>query len=123
MPDELITIGNFQFLPEAEAARMHLAAQGIPAFVADGETVNMDWFLGNAVAYIKLQVPVAQAAAARAALDDMRALAKRREGSGREKADVSVCLVFLQSSIDTWTLSTPRSVAFLSRPSSRGRAV
>jgi hypothetical protein len=60
MPDDLVTIRGFEFLHEAEAARMCLEAEGIQAFLADAETVNMDWGLGNAVGYIKLQVPTSQ---------------------------------------------------------------
>jgi hypothetical protein len=92
MADELITVGNFQFVPEAEAARMHLEAEGILAFIADAETVNMDWFLGNAIGYIKLQVPAAQAAAARAALESMRTLHSQRAAASREGAEAPVCL-------------------------------
>lgn len=35
---------------------MHLEAEGIQAHLSDAETVNMDWLLGNALGYIKLQV-------------------------------------------------------------------
>jgi hypothetical protein len=64
MTDDLVTVGQYQFLAEAEAARMHLDAEGIPAFLSDAETVNMDWLLGNAIGYIKLAVPRGQADAA-----------------------------------------------------------
>jgi hypothetical protein len=72
MDDDLATVGSYQFLAEAEAARSHLEAEGIPAFLADAEVVNMDWLLGNAVGYIKLQVPRGRADAARAVLDAAR---------------------------------------------------
>jgi len=40
MADELVTVGNFQFLPEAEFAQMRLESEGIQAFLADGQTLN-----------------------------------------------------------------------------------
>jgi hypothetical protein len=69
MADDLVTVATFEFLPLAEAARAHLIAEGIPAFLSDAETVYMAWSLGNALGYIKLQVPEAQAERARGILD------------------------------------------------------
>src|ERR1700730_9651413 len=69
MADDLLTVATFEFLPLAEAARAHLIAEGIPAFLSDAETVYMAWSLGNALGYIKLQVPEAQAERARRILD------------------------------------------------------
>lgn len=68
MVDKLVTVGGFQFAPEAEAARMCLEAEGIRAFIVDAEIVSMDWLIGNAVGYIKLQVPQSQAEQALAVL-------------------------------------------------------
>jgi hypothetical protein len=70
MADDLVTVATFEFLPLAEAARAHLIAEGIPAFLWDAETVYMAWSLGNALGYIKLQVPEAQAERARGILDE-----------------------------------------------------
>jgi hypothetical protein len=56
MPNQLVTIETFQTLPEAEAARMYLADQGIEAHLSDAEAVNMTALLGNALGSIKLQV-------------------------------------------------------------------
>ncbi len=69
MADKLVTIASFRFLAEAEAARMHLEGAGVPAFLSDKEVVNIDWLLGNAIGYIKLQVPESQAEAAQAILE------------------------------------------------------
>lgn len=69
MRHELATIARCQFLPEAEAIRLHLEEQGIMTFLADAEIVNVDWFLGNAVGNIKVQVPIAQADEARHLLE------------------------------------------------------
>ncbi len=57
MADELITVATFRFAHEAELARLHLAEVGVRAFIADAETVAMDWLLGNAIGNVKLQVP------------------------------------------------------------------
>src|SRR6266568_6454810 len=92
MADELVTVGNFQYLPEAEFAQMRLEAEGIQAFVADGQLLNNSWFLGNAIGYIKIQVPAAQAEAAAAILERMGALQKERESPGRAQDDAPVCL-------------------------------
>ena len=70
MADDLVTVATFEFLPLAEASRAHLIAEGIPAFLSDAETVYMAWWLGNALGYIKLQVPEAQAERARGILDE-----------------------------------------------------
>jgi len=35
---------------------LQLEGNGITVFLADAETVNMDWLLGNAIGNIKLQV-------------------------------------------------------------------
>jgi len=73
MPDNLVTVATFQFLPAAEASRLRLEEEGISVFLADVNTVSIDWFLGNAVGYIKLQVPLANASHARQILDEMEA--------------------------------------------------
>jgi hypothetical protein len=51
--DEPVTIAHFPFPTAAEAARLRLEAEGIPAFLADAETVGLDW--------IKLEVPASEA--------------------------------------------------------------
>jgi hypothetical protein len=61
MDEKLVTVATYRFLAEAEMARMHLADEGIQAFIADGQTITMDWFLGNALGYIKLEVAESQA--------------------------------------------------------------
>jgi hypothetical protein len=91
MAGDLVTVGTFQFLPEAEAARLHLESEGIPAFLADAETVNMNWLLGNAIGYIKLQVPRAQAEAARDVLETMRASRSREPAARAESSQAIYC--------------------------------
>src|SRR5438132_7874702 len=90
--NELVTVGNFQFLPEAEAARMHLESHGIPAFLADAETVNMDWLLGNAIGYIKLQVASGRAEEAETILERVHAQRGATEAESAAGADTVECL-------------------------------
>jgi hypothetical protein len=92
MPGKLVTVGSFQFLPEAETVRTNLEHEGIRAFVSDAETVNADWFLGNAIGYIKLQVESEQAEAAAAVLEDMRAKQRRHDARALGEIEVPVCL-------------------------------
>ena len=92
MAQALITVANYQFLPEAEAARMHLETEGIPTFLADAETVNMDWFLGNAIGYIKLQVPATRAEEALAARERMRGQRNERPVTASDLAGPPLCL-------------------------------
>jgi hypothetical protein len=79
MDDPVITVEQFEFLPEAEAIRMRLEADGIQVFLADKETVSTDWALGNAIGYIKLQVRQSQAEAARAVIEEIRELRMSRK--------------------------------------------
>jgi hypothetical protein len=89
MVDDLVTIREYECLPEAEAARMHLRAAGIQAVLTDAEAVSMDWVLGNALGYIKLQVPRTKAQAALAALavgaSTRRSRKKKRRRRGEEE--------------------------------------
>src|ERR1043165_3719990 len=62
--EELVTVASFQLANEAELAKLHLEEAGIHSFLADVETVNWDWFLGQAIGYIKVQVLQSQAEAA-----------------------------------------------------------
>jgi ribosomal protein L40E len=92
MVRDLVTVASFQFPAEAEVARMHLQEKGIQAFLADAETVSMDWLLGNAIGYVKLQVPSDQAQAAHSFLEEVRAgHVRNREGS-QPATDAAVCL-------------------------------
>ncbi|MEI8383277.1 MAG: hypothetical protein WCJ09_24375 [Planctomycetota bacterium] len=79
MDDPVITVEQFEFLPDAEAIRMRLESDGIDVFLADKETVSTDWALGNAIGYIKLQVRQSQAEAARAVIEEIRELRKARK--------------------------------------------
>ena len=54
----LTTIGRFSHPLEAQIARARLEAAGIPAFVADEHTINMQWLYSNALGGVRLQVPM-----------------------------------------------------------------
>ena len=61
MKQDLVTVATYRFVLPAEVARLALEQQGILVFVMDSNVVTTDFFLGNAVGYIKLQVPRSQA--------------------------------------------------------------
>ena len=83
LPDmDLVTIGSFRFLPEADALRLHLEEQGIQAFLLGGLTTNADYFLGSAIGFIKIQVPIDQAAQARKIFEETEALWKEQRDAG-----------------------------------------
>ncbi len=87
MPSDFVTIATFATLPEAEAARLRIETDGIPTTIVDAEIVNMDWLLGNAVGYIKLQVPRTRAVAATAVLDQIAAERRERLARADEHGD------------------------------------
>jgi hypothetical protein len=91
MSDQLVTVESYQFLPEAEAVRMHLESEGIAAVLADAETVSTEWALGNAIGYIKLRVPQSQADAAQVILKELRSRRLER-GQSRESDAIGRCL-------------------------------
>ena len=45
----LKTIATYSFPYEAQIARARLDSEGIPAFVADEQTINMQWLYSNAL--------------------------------------------------------------------------
>jgi rRNA maturation endonuclease Nob1 len=61
MNQDLVTVATYRFVLPAEVARLALEQQGVQVFVVDSNVVTTDFFLGNAVGYIKLQVPRSQA--------------------------------------------------------------
>jgi len=64
----LITIARYSLPYEAQLARSRLDAEGIPAFVADEHTINMQWLWSDALGGIRLQVPEPFVEQARAVL-------------------------------------------------------
>ncbi|MDR2875814.1 MAG: DUF2007 domain-containing protein [Methylobacillus sp.] len=52
-----ITIASFSFPHEAHIAQASLEAEGIPAFIADEHTINMQWLFSNALGGVRVRVP------------------------------------------------------------------
>lgn len=68
----LVTISRYSFPYEAHIARARLETEGIPAFVADEHTINMQWLYSDALGGVRLQVPEPYAQAAQAILAEDR---------------------------------------------------
>src|SRR5262245_5852489 len=80
--DDLVTVATFRTAPEAELAKTALDAEGIESFIADAETVTMDWLLGIAVGDVKIQVARSVAERAREYLARRRGIHKTAEPPG-----------------------------------------
>jgi hypothetical protein len=80
--DDLVTIATFRTAPEAELVKTALDAEGIQAFIADAETVTMDWLLGLAIGDVKVQVARRVAAQAREFLAQRRQVHEDDETPG-----------------------------------------
>lgn len=93
MSEKLITVRTFQVLAEAEMVRMILEGEGVRAFLLDAEIVNFNWFLGNAVGYIKLQVPESEVERAVEILERIPEPGSRvSDEEGEDGADENRCL-------------------------------
>ncbi|KGK42730.1 phosphoenolpyruvate synthase [Nitrincola sp. A-D6] len=68
----LVTISRYSFPYEAHIAKSRLDSEGIPSFVADEHTINMQWLYSNALGGVRLQVPEAYAEASIAILSEDR---------------------------------------------------
>lgn len=53
----LATVASFSFPHEAHVAKARLEAEGVPAFIADENTINMQWLYSNALGGVRVQVP------------------------------------------------------------------
>ena len=60
----LVTVGVFQFVAEAELMQSSLENEGIPAYLTNDHIIAMDWLLATAVGGVKLQVAHEDAEAA-----------------------------------------------------------
>ena len=57
MADEpIVTVATYMNLAEADLARGKLQAEGIEAWLSDDNMLRMDWFYGNFLNGVKLQV-------------------------------------------------------------------
>ncbi len=68
MGNVLVTVATYADPVEANLAKNNLEAAGIQAFLANEETVDMVWPIGNAIGWIKIQVGTDDADFARALL-------------------------------------------------------
>lgn len=57
----MITIARFSLPLDAQIARSSLEAAGIPVFLADEHTINLNWMYSDAMGGVRLQVPEAYA--------------------------------------------------------------
>ncbi len=53
-----VLVASFSFPHEAQIARASLESAGIPAFIADEHTINMQWLYSNALGGVKVLVPM-----------------------------------------------------------------
>jgi hypothetical protein len=66
-----VTVGRYLLEHEAEMARMHLEAAGIPTFLKDPTSIRMLWAAGLLTGWIQLEVPEDRADEARAILREL----------------------------------------------------
>ncbi|ENV91674.1 hypothetical protein F937_03852 [Acinetobacter calcoaceticus ANC 3680] len=52
-----ILVKTFSFSYEAQIAKTQLEAFGIPVYIENEHTINMDWFYSNALGGVRLLVP------------------------------------------------------------------
>ena len=83
MVDELVTIGSYATLFEANLVKSQLEAFGIEAFLQDAFTVNNNWLWSNGVGGIRVQVPSSRTEEARKILES-----EPGEGAPQEAAIV-----------------------------------
>lgn len=84
MSDEMVTVATFRYLPEAEACKIGLEAEGLTVFLSDAETVRANWFLTDA----KVQVPSSQVDRA----DEVLTRIRQRKAYQLLHADQEFCL-------------------------------
>lgn len=61
MPQQRVTVATFDQAANAHLSKAQIEEEGIEAFIADENTVTMNWLFSNAVGGIKLQVNAADA--------------------------------------------------------------
>jgi membrane protease subunit (stomatin/prohibitin family) len=65
MPEQLITIGTYSTPYEANLVKGELEAFDVDAFLADDNTVSMNWLWSNALGGVKVQVAASEGEEAR----------------------------------------------------------
>lgn len=85
----LITIAHFTYPYEAQIAWSKLDALGVPAYIADEHTINMQWLYSNALGGVRLQVKEEDEQAALLALaEDLETELMQQEGFDAELCPV-----------------------------------
>jgi hypothetical protein len=87
-PPQLVTVRQFRDLPEALIAKSILDSADIECFLADENTIRMDWLWSNLLGGVKLWVRAEDAETASAMLDQNRPEAFDAEGVGEYKQPV-----------------------------------
>ncbi len=80
----LVTVGVFQFVAEAELMQSSLEDQGIPAYLANEHIISMDWLLSAAVGGVKLQVAREDAEEATRIVNEFQSKQRNRGGANSE---------------------------------------
>jgi len=84
-------VRKFLNVQEAQLAKSLLESAGIVCFLADENTVRMDWLWSNAIGGVKLLVRQEDAAAAADLLDQSQAETTDAEGEGEEQPRCPRC--------------------------------
>ena len=92
----LVTVARYSFPWEAQINRARLEAEGIPAFVADEQTINMQWLYSDALGGVRLQVPSACEERARELLSEDRS-ADLETSQGSDVPLCPLCCAEMQS--------------------------
>jgi rubrerythrin len=110
--DSLVTIQTFRTAHEAELAKARLETGGVQAFLADAEMIRMDWAVGNAIGWIKLQVADDDAALAAEILGEIQQtrVANKLIDNDGEKGVCPACGVSMAESLEAcpacgWTFA------------------
>lgn len=74
----LVTVGVFQFVAEAELMQSSLEDQGIPAYLTNDHIIAMDWLLATAVGGVKVQVAKEDAEAALQLINEFHSKQRNR---------------------------------------------
>lgn len=91
---ELVVVGAFSQVHEAQLACSVLRAAGLDAAVADENTVAADWLLSNAIGGVKVLVRAEDVATARDVLENPGSVAETVDSSqpvDAEDAEEDVC--------------------------------
>jgi hypothetical protein len=92
MSDDLVTIQTYEFVQEAEAAKDLLEGRGFRAFLANADVVSMNWLLSNAIGYVQLQVPSADAQSALALLREEASIRGSPGSTADAQSGATACL-------------------------------